>query len=145
MTSTNIASVDSAAATIELVEQFIDRCLDPVDAAAAQAFTSNPKALAIHAAFAVAFPDGRFRPSWRVADTNRAVVGGRITATHLGEFRGVPATGRQIDVMTYVMFECVDGRIVDVSVMPDTLAMAEQLGLLAPLGPKACELVGREA
>jgi hypothetical protein len=142
-TTTN-PGIDHAAATIELVERFIDRCLDPVDAVAAPEFTSDPKALAIHAGFAHAFPDGRFRPTWRVVEGRRAVVGGLTTGTHLGDFRGIAPTERRIDVMTYVMFECVDGQIVDLSVMPDTLAIAEQLGLLAPLGPKACELVGRD-
>lgn len=135
----------TATATVELVERFVDRCLDPVDPSAVAGFTSDPKTLAIHAAFAVAFPDGRFRPTWRVVEAHRAVLGGRLTATHLGDFRGIPATRRPIDVLVYVMFDCRGGRIVDLSVMPDTLAIAEQLGLLAPLGPKACELVDRGA
>jgi hypothetical protein len=38
------------------------------------------------------------------------------------------------------MFEVSDGRVVDLMVVTDSLAIAEQLRVSEPLGPKACQL-----
>jgi predicted ester cyclase len=132
--------LQSTAATGVLVEQFLSRCMDPVDAHAIEDFTTSPKIRAMHAGLCAAFPDARFVPDWRVVEGHRAAVGGILRGTHLGPWRDLPATGSAIEAMSIAMLEFVDGELVDLSVVPDTLAIAEQVGLVAKVGPKACQL-----
>ncbi|GAC1326999.1 MAG: hypothetical protein NVSMB13_12890 [Mycobacteriales bacterium] len=52
-----------------------------------------------------AFPDFRFVPT-RVSPTTDAVlVEGRFQGTHLGSWRGLPGTGRKVDVAMCLIFE----------------------------------------
>jgi predicted ester cyclase len=147
MDQTNLNTwADTTAATAELVARFLATCLDPADPNAIDDFTTSPKIRAMHAGLCAAFPDARLVPAWRVVEGNRAAVGGTIRGTHLGEWRGVPATGRAVEAMSIAMLEWVEDELVDLSVVPDTLAIAEQLGLVPTLGPKSCQLgaVGNE-
>ncbi|HVE26805.1 MAG TPA: ester cyclase [Sporichthya sp.] len=137
MTST--ATAGAAISAARLADEFLVHCLSPVSPGAVDRFSTDPKVRAIYAAAAEAFPDSCFVPAWRVVEGNRAVLGGVVRGTHAGTFRGVPATGRSVEMLAVVMIECRNGTVVDLMVLPDTLAMAEQIGLLDPLGPKACE------
>jgi len=64
-------------------------------------------------------------------------------ATHTGSWRGVPPTGRSIDVATVSSLAVADGKVVDVSVSTDSLSIAEQIGAVEPFGPKACQVFQR--
>ncbi len=123
-----------------LVDRLLTDCFAPVRPGAFAAFTSDVRALAIYGGLVAAFPDARFTPQWRVVDGSRAALGGLMTGTHLGPWRDVEPTGRPIEVLGTLMFECADGQVVDIMVVPDTLAVAEQVGVMPRLGPKACEL-----
>ncbi len=125
--------------TQHIAADFLATCLQPVRPGAIDRFSTELKVRAIYAAAAEAIPDGHFTPLWRVVEGNRAVFGGTVHGTHDGSFRDVPPTGRPVEFLAVVMIECADDTIVDLSVVTDSLAMAEQIGLLAPLGPKACE------
>lgn len=51
------------------------------------------------------FPDFRFYPeAWHHA-TDAVVVEGRFTGTHLGRWRGLPATGRKVDFRLIIVFQ----------------------------------------
>lgn len=52
-----------------------------------------------------AFPDFYFTPSRIEPATNVVVVEGHFTGTHLGLWRGLPATGKKIDVPMCILFE----------------------------------------
>lgn len=62
-----------------------------------------------------------------VAEDDRVVVRARMLGTHQGDFMGIPATGKQIDVpfADFVRFE--GGKIVEHWGVTDTSAMMEQL------------------
>jgi predicted ester cyclase len=136
---THTATAGTALTAARLADEFVVHCLSPVSPGAVDRFSADPKVRAIYAAAAAAFPDACFSPRWRVVEGNRAVFGGVVRGTHGGTFRGIPATGRSVEMLAVVMIECCQGAVVDLMVLPDTLAMAEQIGLLHPLGPKACE------
>lgn len=129
----------AAVRTERLATEFLATCLDPVRPGAIDRLSTEPKVRAIYAAAAAAIPDARFTPLWRVVQDTRAVFGGLVRGTHDGTFRDVPATGRPLEFLATVMIACAGEEIVDLMVVTDSLAMAEQIGLLAPLGPKACE------
>ena len=100
-------------------------------------FTDSPRVRGIYAAIVEAFPDATFAPLWRVIEGDRVAIGGITRATHLGLWRDVPATGRPIEVLGTVMLELSDGAIVDLMVVSDSLAIAEQLGgVVGGLGPR---------
>jgi len=122
-----------------LTAELVHECFESATPHAIDRFSDSPKVRAMYAATVGAFPDATFRTLWQVLDDDRLVLGGVVTATHRGPWRDVPATGRRIEVLVTIMVEHSDGRVVDMMVVTDTLALAEQLGVVEPLGPKACE------
>ena len=62
-----------------------------------------------------------------LAEGDRVVVRAKMSGTHQGDFMGIPATGRQIDVAfaDFVRFE--GGKVVEHWGVTDTGAMMEQL------------------
>jgi predicted ester cyclase len=82
------------------------------------------------APFRASFPDVRMEVVALVAEGD--AVAGRFTcsATHLGEWRGHPPTGRRFeDVDEVYFFRLSDGRITDAWGLEDDQARAIQLGL----------------
>jgi predicted ester cyclase len=79
------------------------------------------------------FPDGRISVEDIVAEGD--LVGARMleTGTHLGEFKGVSPTGKQVSYgsMTFLLF--VDGRITDHWGLLDMPSLLEQIGPSAPM------------
>lgn len=59
----------------------------------------------------------------------------RVSATHGGEFMGIPPTGRPIDlrVMTFLRFD--GDRCVERWQLMDELGMMQQIGAIPPMGP----------
>jgi hypothetical protein len=125
---------------IELATELVQRCFGPARPEEFARFTDNERARFMFAATAAAFPDARLSVDWMTADDRRVAIGGRFCATHGGEWRGVGATGRRVDVMCIATLAVVNERVVDVSVVTDSLTMAEQLGAVQPLAPKACQV-----
>jgi steroid delta-isomerase-like uncharacterized protein len=84
-----------------------------------------------------AFPDMRMDVEDVVADGAKVVARVRYTGTHRGEFMGMPATGKRVDVQLIDMFGFdADGRVHDHWGVMDALAMMQQLGAV-PAGPSA--------
>ena len=55
------------------------------------------------------------------------------TATHLGDFQGIPATGKRITVGGIWIDRIAGGRIVERWGVVDLLGVLQQLGALPPL------------
>jgi steroid delta-isomerase-like uncharacterized protein len=84
-----------------------------------------------------AFPDMRMDVEDVVASGDKVVARVRYTGTHRGEFMGMPATGKSVDVQLIDMFRFdEDGRVREHWGVMDALAMMQQLGLV-PAGPPA--------
>ena len=83
------------------------------------------------------FPDLRMEVEDVVADGARVVARVRFTGTHRGEFMGMPATGKSVDVQLIDMFRFGDdGLVREHWGVMDALAMMQQLGAV-PAGPPA--------
>ena len=77
-----------------------------------------------------AFPDVRIDAEWTVEEADKAVVWSHIRGTHLGEWRGLAATGRPIDVHGVLAVQVDrDGEISDFWLVNDWLGIATQLGV----------------
>lgn len=76
-----------------------------------------------------AFPDFVFQPT-RVSPTPDAVlVEGRFTGTHLGPWRGLPATGRRVDFAMCLIFEFSGDEMVNEKIYFDLGTPLRQLGV----------------
>ena len=84
-----------------------------------------------------AFPDMLMDVQDVVASGDKVVVRARFTGTHQGEFMGMPATGRNVDVQLIDIFRLAgDGLVHEHWGVYDALAMMQQLGAV-PEGPSA--------
>jgi predicted ester cyclase len=76
-----------------------------------------------------AFPDFVFEPT-RVSPTTDAVlVEGRFKGTHLGSWRGLPATGRKVDFAMCLIFEFEGEDMVNERIYFDIGTPLRQLGV----------------
>ena len=85
--------------------------------------------------YRAAFPDLQMRVEDIVASGDKAVARVRTTGTNQGEFMGMPASGKSIDVQLIdIMRFGADGLIREHWGVLDALSMMQQLGAM-PEGP----------
>ncbi len=83
--------------------------------------------------FYEAFPDATSETEDTVVDGDRIAVRYTARATHEGEFAGVPATSRQVEVPGISIYRVnAAGRITDEWAQPDLLGLMQQLGVIDP-------------
>ncbi len=81
--------------------------------------------------FLVGFPDRQGSGHYvRIGDGDYVVTGGwpSVTGTHLGEWLGMPATGKVIQMRVMDFYHLVDGRIAENWVPIDIIHMLKQMG-----------------
>jgi steroid delta-isomerase-like uncharacterized protein len=84
-----------------------------------------------------AFPDMRMDVEDVFGNGDKAVARVRYTGTNRGDFMGMPATGKSVDVQLIDMFRFGDdGRVREHWGVIDLMAMMQQLGVV-PAGPPA--------
>lgn len=74
------------------------------------------------------FPDGRFTVDEMIAEGDAVVHRWTFRGTHGGEWLGIPATGKQVEVTGTATSHLEDGKIVDHVADWDALRMMQQLG-----------------
>lgn len=80
--------------------------------------------------FRGAFPDFTMEIVELIAEGEKVVAHFRCSGTHLGEWLGVPPTGRRFEKVTEVyIFEIRDGRLVSALGVEDNLSRLSQLGI----------------
>jgi predicted ester cyclase len=80
--------------------------------------------------FRAAFPDMHVTLEEELAEGDRVMTRGYFTATHEGDFQGIPATGKQIKVKYMDVWRVADGKLVENWVRLDQLGMMQQLGVV---------------
>ena len=87
--------------------------------------------------YIAAFPDLRMSPEDVIASGDKAVARVRATGTHQGEFMGMPATGKSVDVQLVDIIRFGDdGLAREHWGVFDQMTMMQQLGVI-PDGPPA--------
>ena len=81
------------------------------------------------------FPDVRFEALQYVEEGDLVCAMVRITGTQQGEFMGMPASGKKIDVIAFDLLRIRDGRAVEHWGVTDAMKMMQQLGAVP--GPPA--------
>jgi steroid delta-isomerase-like uncharacterized protein len=86
--------------------------------------------------YRAAFPDLRMDPEDVIASGDKVVTRARATGTHQGEFMGMPATGRRIDVqLVDIVRFGDDGLGREHWGVFDSMAMMQQLGAVPEGAP----------
>jgi steroid delta-isomerase-like uncharacterized protein len=79
-------------------------------------------------AFTTAFPDARISIEACIAEGDTVATRWRLTGTHLGEFQGIPPTGRPVTFSGLEFNRVADGRFVEHWSMFDNVALLRQIG-----------------
>ena len=88
------------------------------------------------AAFIAAFPDLHMDVEDLIASGDKVVARVKVTGTHQGEFMGIPATGKSIDMQTIDIVRFGDdGLAREHWGVTDTMAMMQQLGVVPEGAP----------
>jgi steroid delta-isomerase-like uncharacterized protein len=86
--------------------------------------------------FYLAFNQGQHVFDEVIVSGDRVVTCGTFTATHLGEFQGLPPTGKQISLAIMHIDRVENGKIVEHWGQGDALGLMQQLGIVFLPGPK---------
>lgn len=96
----------------------------PTDATGRQALTQ------VWSVLLRAFPDIRVTVEDMIAEGDRVVFRNTVTGTHLGEYRGLPPTGRSVSYDEIFIVRFAHGRVVEVRGVVDVLSQMRQLGMI---------------
>jgi len=77
-------------------------------------------------------PNFHFTEDTIVSRADIVIVEFTITGTHDGELKGIPPTGRKLELRGMEKFRVVDGQIQEMHAYFDTQEIPEQLGLTFP-------------
>ncbi len=78
--------------------------------------------------FRSAFPDLRMNAHQIVCEDDLVAVRGSMTGTHQGEFMGMQATGRRMEIQAMDLVRVRDGQAVEHWGLTDAMTMMQQLG-----------------
>lgn len=76
------------------------------------------------------FPDLHWTLHDTVVQDDRVTTLSTWTGTHLGEFMGIPPTGRSVSVEAWTIDRYRDGQLVESRIIMDVAGMLGQLGLI---------------
>ncbi len=77
-----------------------------------------------------AFPDIVLHQDDVLIDGDRAVIVGRMAATHAGDFFGLPASGRHFEAQIAFVLKFADGAVVEERRIYDFTGLLVQVGVL---------------
>ena len=86
--------------------------------------------------FYLAFSQGKHVFDEVLVAGDKVVTCGTFTATHLGEFQGLPPTGKQISLAIMHIDRVENGKIAEHWGQGDALGLMQQLGIVFLPGPK---------
>ncbi len=81
---------------------------------------------------ASAFPKAGHPPIDIIAEGDKVAVRATFQAVHNGDFMGIPATGKSVNMQMIAIYTIADGKIVDHWMNADELGLMEQLGIFPP-------------
>lgn len=84
--------------------------------------------------FFAAFPDIQIQLDDVIAAGDRVATRGRMRGTHRGDFMGIPATGKRVDVGYIDIWRIENGKAIENWVQLDLLGMMQQLGAVPAAG-----------
>ncbi len=101
--------------------------------------TSREQFVALQKGFLRTFPDQRVTIQQLVAEGNRVALLATYSGTQTGPLAEYPATGKRVEAPFLGIFRIESGRIAELWVEWDNLAMLTQLGLFPPPAPASSD------
>ena len=98
---------------------------------------SLERAIPMAESFYAAFPDFSHSIEELISEGDKVVLRAIDRGTHQGEFNGIPATGKTIEMGVIAIFYFKDGKIVEAREEMDMMGLMQQLGM--ELRPKEGE------
>ncbi len=86
------------------------------------------------AGFRAAFPDLHYTIEDLIAEDDKVVARWAVRGTQLGNFQGLPPSGRQMAVTGINIFRVAGDKVAEVWISSDFLGMLQQLGALPAFG-----------
>ena len=86
--------------------------------------------------FYSAFAEGKHQFEETIVAANKVVTCGTFTAKHLGEFQGLPPTGKEIKISIMHIDRVENGKIVEHWGQGDAGGLMQQLGIVFLPSPK---------
>jgi steroid delta-isomerase-like uncharacterized protein len=83
--------------------------------------------------FLVGLPDLKFNVDDTISEGDKLVVYWTITGTHMGEFMGVPPTGKLVAFSGITINQIADGKILESTVIWDGIGLMKQFGITLPV------------
>ena len=80
--------------------------------------------------FEKGFPKYRLKAEDIIEQGDKVVVRAHISGTHEGDFNGIPATGRSIDLSFIIIYRFEGGKIAEHWLEANHLALLTQLGVM---------------
>ncbi len=65
-----------------------------------------------------------------IAEGDKVAVHARLVATHQGDFMGIPATNKRVDVPVMLLYRLDNGKIAEHQMVLDSLSLMQQLGVI---------------
>ncbi len=82
------------------------------------------------AIFEAAFPGYELIAEDMIAEGDKVAVRATARGTHLGEFNGIPATGKEFNISLMLIYRIANGKIVEHWMNADSLGLLQQIGAL---------------
>ena len=116
----------------ELIRRYLEAgCGKPKPESMLRLFIDDNEPLIQHIRVCeLAFPLYRMDGEEMIADNDLVSVRGWVRGTHLGEFAGVPATGKEVEFSIFITYRISGGKIVDHWMLTDTLTLMQQIGAI---------------
>ena len=90
-------------------------------------YISDPELRRFIGAFEAGFPSYELQVEDMIAESDKVVVRATFRGKHLGEVRGVPATGNTVTFPVIIIYQLGDGKILRHWLASDTLSLAQQI------------------
>ncbi|MFD5795404.1 ester cyclase [Streptomyces diastatochromogenes] len=117
----------------EIISKTIDECVAPDVLFHAPVPMGATGAEALKRVWEVllrAFPDIHVAVEETVAEGDKVASRNTVTGTHLGEYQGLPPTGKTVTYSEIFIVRFAEGRIAEIRGVVDVLAQLRQLGAL---------------
>jgi steroid delta-isomerase-like uncharacterized protein len=97
--------------------------------------TSREEFIQLQKSFHSSFPDQRITVQQLVAEGDRVAILGTYSGTNTGPMGDIPATGKSVESPFLGIFRIESGKVAELWVEWDNVAMLSQLGLYPPPPP----------
>ncbi len=80
--------------------------------------------------FEAAFPGYKLEPKETIVEEDKVSVSFNFIGTQKGDFNGIPASNKTVNIPGFISYHVKDGKIVSHDMVVDTMSLMQQLGAI---------------